>query len=346
MKRFGHLFEKATDLDFIKTTILAAAKGKTAKPGVRETVDRIDDRSSLIREIILSGTYIPSAKFTTIIDSGSGKKRDIVSIPFFPDQCIQWVITKIIQPIVMKGMDPYCCSCVPGRGSGLASKAVRKFLRDDPIGCKWCLQTDIRKFYPSINREILLGKLRSRIKDERFVDLVSRAIAIGPSGLPIGIYSSPWLANFYLQDLDHRIREDMKARHAIRYADDEIVLGPNRRKLIAIKESMEEELRKIGLAIKPNWKIFRTSRKDIDFVGFRFHSNGKVRIRKRIWRSARREILKIHHHGLTSGRAKRLISYYGFIKASSNCNILKKYSIDRTVAEAKRAISAAEGEKA
>ena len=62
-------------------------------------------------------------------------------------------------------------------------------------------------------------------------------------GLPLGFYTSQWLSNFMLQPLDHFIKEQLKAVHYIRYMDDMVVFGKNKKELHRMQQEIERFLR-------------------------------------------------------------------------------------------------------
>ena len=93
-----------------------------------------------------------------------------------------------------------------------------------------------------------------------------------------------------------------------------------------IKSSIDEFLVKESLVIKPNWRIFKVDEEHfIDFVGYKIYRN-KITIRKRIWRSVRRTIIRISNRKSISPRyARRFMSYWGYIKNSDSTLINQKY---------------------
>ena len=64
-------------------------------------------------------------------------------------------------------------------------KYVRKNLVRDRKNTKYCLKLDIKKYYPSINKEILKRKFRRIIKDPDTLDLIDAIIDSHNQGLPI-----------------------------------------------------------------------------------------------------------------------------------------------------------------
>ncbi len=335
MKRIGHLYEKLLDEGLIMKALLDTCKGK----GKRRIVQKIkkDPRPYALKiKELVSGGFLPSEprRFQRK-DHGSGKIRDICSVPLFPDQVIHRLCVEAMKEAITRGMDPFCVGCVPGRGCSAGMKAIRKWARKSRHRRIWVLKADIRHFYANIDREKLFSMLGKRIKDKRFLAFLWNLSAIEPKGLAIGLYSSPWLANFYLQSLDHMIKERAKVRHAVRNVDDCVWMDPSRRRLLRAKEAADAALSSLGLSFKPDWRIFHLDGNDVDFVGYRIQQGGRVRIRKRTWRKLRRDCLIAAHHPLSQSRARSMLSLMGYAKNSGGRKIFASYLTPQVVALAK-----------
>lgn len=224
----------------------------------------------------------------------------------------------------MKGMYNYNCGSVPKRGTSYGQKALRKWLDIDYKNTKWCLKMDIHKFYPSINNKYLKLKFRRKIKDKDCLWLIDTIIDSN-QGQPIGFYTSQWFANFFLEDLDHLIKEKLGVKYYVRYVDDLVLLGSNKRKLHKIRIEVEKHLKSIGLELKPNWQVFKVNDRAIDFLGLRFYRN-KTTLRKRNALRTRRRVRKIAKKGyLNEKDASAIISYWGWVKRSDSYHYYHKH---------------------
>lgn len=334
MKRIGHIFEKMTDEAFIERCIILTCKGKGSRHSVRRLLSDTKSKAKEIKILVESGFSHSEPKRFQRKDPSSGKVRDISALPLFPDQIIHRMMIEAIKPKLMKGMDPYCVGCVPGRGNGLAYRKLREAIRKGRKKRLWALQTDIRHFYPSIPMVGLMDSLRSIIKDERFLGFMEKAITIDETGLSIGVYSSPWLANYYLQKTDHQSREKDKVPTMVRNVDDRIIIGPNKRTLMKSREATEKRLNAMGLHTKPNWQCFPLSKKDVDFVGFRIHWNGSSMMRKRNWKRMRRSCISSRLRGMDRKKAGMIIGLLGPMKETGSKMAMEKY-VDPVLKEAK-----------
>lgn len=278
-----------------------------------------------IQNILTNKLYIPSPyTIKTIQDGSSGKIRTIYKPKYYPDQIIHWALMLQLQPIIMKGMYEYSCGSVPGRGTSYGQKTLRKWLDTDYKNTKYCLKMDVSKFYPSVNNDILKKMFRCRIKDGDCLWLID-SIIDSSQGLPIGNYTSQWFANFFLQGLDHYIKEVLGVKYYIRYVDDLVLLGSNKKKLHAVRKNIDEYLNSINLTMKGDWQVFKVNNRAIDFLGFRFFRN-KTILRKRNALRIRRRMRKIQKKGeLNYKDACAVISYWGWIKRSDSYNFYHKY---------------------
>jgi RNA-directed DNA polymerase len=325
LKRIGHIYERIYDLDNIKLAIVKSSLGKREQNRVKKIIDNIDIAAKRIQKTLINKEYAPSPYTIKAIYDGANKKaRKIYKPRYYPDQIIHWALMLQLQQLIMKGMYQYCCGSVPGRGTSHGQKTLRKWLDKDPRGTKYCLKMDISKFYPSIKNEILKDMFRCRIKDKDCLWLIETIIDTA-EGLPIGNYTSQWFSNFYLQGLDHFIKEKLGAKYYIRYVDDLVILGPNKKKLHKIRGEVANYLKKIGLRLKGNWQVFKVNNRGIDFLGFRFFRDRTI-LRKRNALRIRRRIKKISKKkSLNHKDASAVISYWGWIKRSDSYNFYHKY---------------------
>lgn len=294
----------------------------------------------VIHLMIKNKTYVPSPyTVKTIQDRSSGKVREIFKPRFFPDQIIHWSLMQQLQPIIMKGMYAYNCGSILGRGSKLGQKAIRKWLDNDVRNTKYCLKMDVQKFYPSVSNKVLKEKFRKKIKDRDCLWLID-SIIDSAKGLPIGNYTSQWFANFLLQDLDHFIKEELKIKYYIRYIDDLVMFGPNKKKLHQAKREIEAQLTDTELTLKDNWQVFRVDDRGVDFLGLRFFRN-KTILRKRNALRIKRRINKISKKKyMNVSDASAIISYWGWIKKSDSYNFyMKNFKSKVSLKKARKVVS-------
>lgn len=329
MKRVGYLYEKMLNKKLIKSVILKGAVGKKKRGDVIKVLDDVDGYTDKIYELLETHSYKPTKpKIKVIHDQSSGKEREISIVPYFPDGIMHQLATEVMRPVLMRGMYHWSCASIPKRGNMHAIKYVKKHLRNDPKGTKYCAKLDIRHYYQSIDTRLLIGKLGRKIKDREFLDLVASIVNSNPrEGISIGFYINQWLANFFLEDLDRYICNLDGVKYYIRNMDDLIILSPNKRKLHRIVVSIGNFLSEMKLTLKPNWQVFKTDSRGIDFVGYRFY-HGYTLLRHRnflkLTRQCRR-VKKMLPCDIPFKIAAGLISRVGQLKHCSGLWIRQRY---------------------
>jgi len=185
----------------------------------------------------------------------------------------------------------------------------------------YCLQMDIKKFYPNVDHRILKQLLRKIIKDTDLLWLLDNIIDSAP-GLPIGNYLSQYLANFYLSYFDHWIKEEKRVRHYFRYADDLVLLSGSKEDLHGLCREISAYLQeKLRLTVKSNHQVFliadhpKAPGRGLDFLGYVFYRT-HTRLRKFIKQNFARKVAM----GINLASAS---SYCGWCKWAS-CNHLLK----------------------
>jgi RNA-directed DNA polymerase len=340
VKRVGYLYERICDPDNIRTAILKASLGKRHHSKVARVLADIDGHVEQVRRLLLDETFEPSQPRAKVIHDGpSGKTRTIHTPAFFPDQVVHWALMLQLEPVIMRGMYAYNCGSIPGRGTRCGQKALRRWLDRYPRRTKYCLKMDVKQFYPSIDGERLKAMFRRKLKDRRTLALID-AIVDSTKGQPIGYYTSQWFANFYLEDLDHFIKQKLGARHYIRYIDDLVILGPNKRKLHRARREIESFLGAKGLHLKRDWQVFPVNARGIDFLGMRFFRDRTI-LRKRTALRIRRRAARIAKKGrLSVSDAAAIISYWGWIKHTNSHTFYHRYvSPFVTISAARRVVS-------
>ena len=326
MKRVGYLYERICDIENIKKAISKASLGKRNRKHVKIVVMNLNHYAKKIQELLTKQEYKPSPYSIKRIYDGTSKKERVIYKPrFYPDQIVHWALILVLEPVLMRGMYQHNCGSVPGRGSSYGQKILRNALDNDYKGTKYCLKLDISKFYPSIDQQLLKTKFRRILKDQETLKLIDAIIESSDSGLPIGNYTSQWFANFYLQDLDHFIKEELGVKHYIRYVDDLVILGSNKKRLHHVRIQIDEFLLEKKLSIKNNWQVFLITKRFIDFLGLKFYRDYTT-LRKSNALRIRRRIAKILRKGVLSFRdACAVISYWGWIKRSDSFRFFMKY---------------------
>lgn len=226
-----------------------------------------------------------------LIYDGLGKKQRNIIVPTVLEQIVHNMVYITMKPIFHTGLYEHSYGSIPDRGCYLGMKTIKKWIKKDSENCKYCLKMDIRKFFESIPHDILIKKLRKIIKDEKFMYVLIEVIESAENGLPLGFYTSQWLANWYLQDFDHFVKEQLRAKYYIRYMDDMVIFDVSKETLHYFRKEIQKYLNeRLGLTLKDNWQVFlfhyvkedgSDGGRPLDFMGYKFYRN-RITMRKRI----------------------------------------------------------------
>lgn len=247
-----------------------ASKGKKWYKEVREFDKDPEKYLKQIQTMLVLKTYkpLPYFKFTRV---ERGKEREIYKSKYFPERIIQWAVLQVISPILLRQFIYDTYSAIPERGIHLALKRVLEAVQSDPVGTQCCLKMDVKKYYPSIDREILIQDYERLFKDEDLLWYLRLNIRESPdTGIPIGNYLSQFSGNFYLSSFDHWIKEVKGVKYYYRYMDDIVILHESKEYLQQLSVEIIEYLaEKKHLTIKGNHQVFYLKDRGLDFVGYR-----------------------------------------------------------------------------
>lgn len=135
------------------------------------------------------------------------------------------------------------------------------------------LKCDIRKFFDSIDHDILLRLMSAKLHDKRLCGLIFQIIdsfhhAPG-KGLPLGNVTSQLFANIYLNELDQFVKHILKEKYYIRYCDDFVILNTDRAMLEEDIEAIRVFLSgRLKLDLHPRKVEIRKLIRGIDFLGY------------------------------------------------------------------------------
>lgn len=277
MKRVGNIFDKVISLENLRLADEKARKGKLHSYGVKVHDKNRDANLLALHESLKNGTF-KTSKYH-IFKIYEPKEREIFRLPYYPDRILHHAIMNILEPIWVSVFNKNTYSCIKNRGIHACAKDVKHALKQDPDGTRYCLKIDVRKFYPSINHEILKQVVRRKIKDSRLLALLDEIIDSVPSGVPIGNYLSQYFANLFMAYFDHWLKETKGVKYYWRYADDIVILAPNKDVLHSLLHEIRAYLRdNLNLKVKRNYQVFPVDSRGIDFLGYVFyHSHTLLR---------------------------------------------------------------------
>lgn len=331
MKRTRITLEQVTAEDNLRCALAVVNASHRWRRGHRphRTVARIEaDIPRAARELrrILSETetYHPTKpRIRARWDKNALKWRDIAEQPVWPDQYIYHAVIQVLEPVLMRGMDPYCCASIKGRGTGYGRKHLARWLKRDKKRTRYAFEGDIRHFYESLQPRVVMDRLRVRIKGRDVLTLCERMME---HGVIAGAFFSQWFANAVLQPLDRMIRADGAARYYVRHMDNLTVLGSSKRALRRLKRRVEQWLKAHGLRLKGNWQIFPLRARAVAAFGYRFRHDD-VRLRKAKQLCIKRQIAAYRKRGgkVSAHFAASLLSRLGMLGHCAHTRFFAAY---------------------
>lgn len=176
-------------------------------------------------------------------------------------------------------------SCQDEKGTHKALKRSQKF--GDKVSknhTKQCfvLKCDIKKFFASIDQGILMEMLKGRIADQSILWLLQRVIESFSSiqvgkGLPLGNLTSQLLVNIYMHEFDQYMKQSLKVKYYVRYADDFVIFGASQEYFAEILGNIKTFLtEKLQLELHPYKVSIETLASGVDFLGWVHFSKHRV----------------------------------------------------------------------
>lgn len=358
MKRTSHLFKKIKSDENLYLAIEEVNKSHRwrhypDKPNKTtlwvETTK--DERVKELREIIESG-FIPSpCVCKKRYDNNAKKWRDINEPKQWPDQYIHHALIQVLESVMMRGMDHWCCGSIKDRGAHYGIKGIKKWMQYDKKNTRYCIEMDVRHFYNSIDPQSVINRIKDLIKDYRTLDLIERIIK---DGIKIGYYTSQWFANTLLQPLDHFIREQLGIGHYIRYIDNFTIFLNRKKQARKVMKAIRKWLKEHGLRVKNNYQVFPIPMfmskvhpdKGIrlpNALGYRYGRSFAL-LRKHTALKIKRELKKFYFRyesGLSISLhfAQGLLSRLGMLKHCNSVRFRKKYVKPKTLKKLKRIVN-------
>lgn len=308
-KKIGYLFNETFTLENLYLAYLNARKGKRKKRVTLEFETSLGSNLNKLYEELHNGNYKPLPYIQFIVCE---PKKRIINAPAFRDLVVQHAIYMKIYRIYDITFIDTSFACRKGGGTHKASKYTQLNMRKYN-GELYYLKLDIRKFFYSIDRNLLKTLFEKKIKDKRFIDIMCAfANMTTDEGIPIGNLLSQIYALIYLNPLDHFAKRILKIKSYVRYVDDIVMIGLTLNKAKELKIKCEEFInQKLHLKLS-HWTIQKI-KKGINFVGYRTWKSIKF-VRKYSMYKFKKAVKKYKIESIVSciGHAKgtATLSYY------------------------------------
>ena len=333
MKRHGNLFEKIASFENLLSAERTAYRGKRRRPVSARFHYDLEPNLFMLHAELHEDTYQPGPYRAFWIHD---PKRRLISAAPYRDRVVHHAICRVVEPIFDRAMifDSYANRL--GKGTHKALDRATQFCRRWP----YVLKCDVEKFFPSIDHEILVDLVARKIKCRRTLDLIGKIVrASNPQepviryfpgddlftpherrrGLPIGNLTSQFLANVMLDPLDHFVKEGLRWPAYLRFADDFLLFGDDKRALAETLCLLRRFLEPYRLRLHPRKCVILPVRTGVPFLGWRLypdHLTTKPQRRRRLTTKPR---VAIAHPGIRTTFTTLAETPTGFYRWFAQC---------------------------
>lgn len=286
-KTYKNLWTELVSFENLLLASKKAQKGKRFKDSTALFNLNLEKELLKIQRQLKDKTYMPG-KYKEFVVCEPVKR--LISAAPYRDRVVHHALCSIIEPLFERAFIYDSYANRKGKGTHRAIDRFQSYMRK----YRHVLKCDIKKFFPSIDHEILYGLLQKRITDndvlwliktiiessnpqEPVCDYFNGDILFTPHehrrGLPIGNLTSQFFGNLYLSGFDHFIKETLGCKAYLRYVDDFAVFGDDKKELWEIKNKMGEYLQRLRLKLhKKKTRVF-PSKNGCEFLGFYIYPN-------------------------------------------------------------------------
>ncbi|MEO1334927.1 MAG: reverse transcriptase domain-containing protein [Myxococcota bacterium] len=248
-----------------------AARGKKKGRRVAEFMMDVEAEVIQLHRELVSGTYRPRGYRTFGIRY---PKPRTISAADFRDRVVHHALCAGLEPMFERFaiFDSYACR--PNKGGLRALRRAQAFSRRFP----YVLRLDVYHFFETVDHDVLLARLGTRVSDVRVMALLERFVRAGAPGspaglgLPIGNLTSQHFGfgNFLLGFIDHFIKERLRVRGYLRYLDDFVLFGDSKPALWFARDAiglrLEQDLKQ---RLRSNVTRLMPVKDGFPFLGFR-----------------------------------------------------------------------------
>ncbi|HEY4496511.1 MAG TPA: reverse transcriptase/maturase family protein [Candidatus Paceibacterota bacterium] len=324
--QFSHSYEDIISVENLLGAWREFVKGKRKKSDVQEFSFHLMDNIISLHDDLRTKTYCHGDYQAFRISDPKPRNIHKASVR---DRLLHRAVYRKLYPFFDQTFITDSFSCRNGKGTHKAINRFHRFIwkvsKNNTKSC-WVLKCDIRKFFASIDHEILLKILSSRIQDKKTIWLLEKIVdsfhTVGfyVKGLPLGNLTSQLFANIYLNSFDQFMKHKLKAKHHIRYADDFAVFSENKDWLIEILSRLKNFLNdELKLEIHPDKIFIKTTASGVDFLGWVHFPNHRV-LRTATKRRMFRRLVE-------NPKQELITSYLGLLKYG-NCYQLTETILD------------------
>jgi len=305
MKRAGNLYAGICTMDSLLAAFHQASRQKRSHRACYDFGRNLGANLSALLHELQTQTYKPHVCNRFMVHDG--RKPRLIEAPAFRDLVVQHAVYAAVSPIFERHYIATNFACRVGKGTHAAADWLQSAMRR-AARTAWVLHVDVRKFFYSIDRDVLQLLLAKMVKCKptlRIMKLFSHRP--DKTGVPIGNLLSQTFANVYLNSLDHYCKRVLKVRDYGRYMDDSIMLAPSRTIGLQWLDGIKAHLALLGLEI--SHYSLQPIKRGANFVGFRTWAAARF-VRPHIVSALRTDARKGNLEAIVSrlGHSKRTCS--------------------------------------
>jgi retron-type reverse transcriptase len=281
---------------------MKARRGKRHRPDVLRFHFNLEQELWRLHDELSRRDYRPGPYRTFTIHE---PKVRLISAAPYRDRVVHHALCNVLEPVFERSLSFDSYSCRAGKGTHAAVDRCQEYARR----YRYVLKADIRKFFPSIDHEVLKAALARKIKDRDVLWLAGliidcanpqeRVLQWFPGddlftplerrrGLPIGNQTSQFFANVYLDALDHFVKDRLRAPGYVRYCDDFLAFSDDKRALGSVRAMIVNFLDDFRLMLHPDKSVIFPTAQGIRFLGYRVFPSHRLLAKENVHRFRRR----------------------------------------------------------
>jgi retron-type reverse transcriptase len=337
MKIYKDIFK---DIISIENLLLAwdeFKKGKREKYDVQKFEFNLEDNLFELHEDLKSKKYQHEKYIGFYIND---PKRRHIHKAEVKDRIVHHAIHRILYSIFNPTFIFASYSCRKEKGTHKAVIHLNNMLRSicQTYGKCFALKCDVKKFFPTIDHKTLIRIITKRIKDQSALWLIKKIIKSFESefsatrnkkGVPIGNLTSQLLVNIYMNEMDQFIKQKLRIKHYIRYADDFIIVHHDKNYLDDLRIKIEVFLKKeLKLSLHPNKVTIRKYHQGVDFLGYVILSKAivmRTKTKQRIFRKLEQKVKEYKQESIDEKTLiQSLNSYLGVLSHANSYKLTQE----------------------
>lgn len=330
--KYKYIFNKIVDennvYDVYKKTQRGSAKYKY--PSLKFSQNLCYNLEEL-RQSVNSGDYCPDGYY---IFKVYDPKERLIYAPRLKDKIVQHMVNNVLKNIYQPCFIYDSYACLEGKGTHRAVNRLQQFLKNAKYHYgkdSYILKLDIKKFFYTIDRDILKNLLLKKIQCKETLNLLYKIIDSSPEhkGIPLGNLTSQLFANIYLNEMDNYIKRELGVKYYVRYADDATAVLENKTQANEVRLKTERLVNDyLNLELHPEKTKVFPIKQGVNTMGFKTHSTHK-KLRDQSKRKIKRKLNKmkrlIDEGYMSKEKAEQIInSWKGHAEFGDSFNFINK----------------------